>query len=176
MKSSNILGVIIALIVVGGVVLYFLLSPSSAPDTNNGGLIPNNTNEQGGLVQPGQLDEEDNGAQNENSSESDIVMSTSVALTSSGFTPRTITVPRGGVVTWVNEGGASMWVASAAHPSHAVYGNTTRNEHCASGYTGAVPFDQCDNGTRYSFTFEQAGTWQYHNHLDASQTGTVIVQ
>lgn len=174
MKSSTILGLVLVLVVAIGVALYL---PSN-PDDNE--LIPNNINEQGLEDQSEQSDEENNGMQDEvngNAAEdSDMAMSATVALTGSGFSPRTVTIPRGGVVTWTNEGSGPMWVASAVHPSHAVYGDTTRSEHCASGYTGPVPFDQCDNGSSYSFTFEQSGTWQYHNHLDASQTGTVIVE
>jgi plastocyanin len=69
-----------------------------------------------------------------------------------------------------------MWVASAMHPAHVVYDGTTKDAHCAAGYTGPVPFDQCASGTSYSFTFTKAGEWKYHNHVNASQFGSVTVQ
>ena len=89
------------------------------------------------------------------------------------FTPSTVTIKKGGTVTW--KGTANMWVASASHPSHTLYDGTSRTQHCAAGYTGAKPFDQCATGTSYSFTFTKTGTWSYHDHMNASSFGKVVV-
>jgi plastocyanin len=83
-------------------------------------------------------------------------------------------IPVGGSVTWVAQG--QMWVASNAHPVHTGYDGTDRTTHCATGYTGAAPLDQCAPGTSYTFTFGKAGTWDYHNHLNPSAMGSVVVQ
>ena len=101
---------------------------------------------------------------------------TAVALSSSGFSPNSITIAKGDTVTWTNTGGSSMWVASAVHPSHTSYDGTSKSEHCAAGYSGVTPFDQCGSGTSYSFTFNETGTWNYHNHLNPSETGIVVVK
>jgi len=68
-----------------------------------------------------------------------------------------------------------MWVASAVHPTHTLYAGTSLSEHCGNGAANDS-FDQCDAGDDYSFTFKKTGEWKYHNHVNASQTGTVIVQ
>ena len=67
-----------------------------------------------------------------------------------------------------------MWVASAQHPSHTVYAGTARQEHCPD--TADTAFDQCaGESSGYSFTFEKVGTWNYHDHLNATVFGKVIV-
>lgn len=102
-----------------------------------------------------------------------------VTYTDSGFSPKSITITRGQTVTWVNQSAGKMWVASAVHPSHAVYDGTTLAEHCSSGAPkSATTFDECtavDAGQSFSFTFAKAGTWKYHNHVDAGDAGSVVV-
>ncbi|MEY4747583.1 MAG: hypothetical protein RLZZ416_632 [Candidatus Parcubacteria bacterium] len=100
--------------------------------------------------------------------------SAAVSYDGKSFTPSTVTIKKGGTVTW--NGPSGMWVASGQHPEHAGYDETTRAEHCASGYKGPKPFDQCAKGASYSFTFDKAGTWSYHDHVNASAFGKVIVQ
>lgn len=102
-------------------------------------------------------------------------MSATVTYTAQGFSPAQVTVAEGGTVTWVNQSGHPMWVASGVHPTHTVYDGTSKNEHCAAGYTGAAPFDECSAGDSYSFTFTKTGDWKYHNHAGAEDTGTVTV-
>ncbi len=105
------------------------------------------------------------------------LMSATVTLTDSGFLPATVTIAKGGTVTWVNQSGKPIWVASAMHPDHVVYDGTTRSGHCASSYSGAKPFDECTASTAdYSFTFDKTGTWGYHDHVNASHFGKVVVQ
>lgn len=93
-----------------------------------------------------------------------------------GFSPQSTTVSLGTTVEFVNKSSEKdMWVASAMHPTHAVYGGTSLSEHCAAGYTGPKPFDQCAATTSFTFTFLKAGTWKYHNHTNAQDFGTIIV-
>ena len=105
-------------------------------------------------------------------------MSVTVNYTDSGFSPSPITVAKGGTVTFVNKGSAQMWVATGPHPAHTGYDGdaTSRAIHCAAGYTGPKPFDQCVVGTSYTFTFDKTGTWPFHNHVKASDFGQVIVK
>ncbi len=98
-----------------------------------------------------------------------------IAYTDQGFSPKSVTVPLGTTVTFVNQTSGPMQVASALHPTHVVYDNTTRSAHCAVGYAGPLPFDQCTSGAGYSFIFTKAGTHGYHDHVDASHFGNVIV-
>ena len=98
-----------------------------------------------------------------------------VAYDGSGFSPSSVTVKVGDSVSFTSAGGG-MWVASAAHPTHIVYDGTSKEQHCVSGYGGSAPFDQCVPGGSYIFKFDKAGTWNYHDHMNASARGTVIVQ
>ncbi|MFB6213027.1 MAG: cell wall-binding repeat-containing protein [Candidatus Nanohaloarchaea archaeon] len=97
-----------------------------------------------------------------------------VTYTDSGFQPQTITIQRGEEVTWVNEAGSSMWVASDRHPTHTQYDGTSTSQHCSDGESDT--FDQCSSGGRFSFEFEKTGEFGYHNHRAAGDTGTVIVR
>ncbi|MBI2644238.1 MAG: hypothetical protein HYW95_01860 [Candidatus Wildermuthbacteria bacterium] len=97
-----------------------------------------------------------------------------VRYNDNGFTPATLTINQGETVLFKNESSRSMWVASAAHPSHRVYSGTSLEQHCPD--TSGMAFDQCGAGGEYSFPFAKTGTWQYHNHLNPSDTGTILVQ
>jgi len=97
-----------------------------------------------------------------------------IRYTADGFTPDTITIQQGETVTWVNEGGPGMWVASDVHPSHSEYDGTSTQQHCQDGSSDT--FDSCSAQERYSFTFEKTGTFRYHNHQQAGHVGTVVVE
>lgn len=97
-----------------------------------------------------------------------------VSYTASGFSPASLTVPAGSRVTFINQGSGAMWVASAAHPTHTVYGGTSLQEHCPD--PDGTAFDQCQPGNEYSFTFNKAGEWRYHNHMGSTDTGVIIVE
>lgn len=93
-----------------------------------------------------------------------------------GFSPASVTIKKGDTVTFVaTSGSGRMWVASDQHPSHQGYSGTSKSEHCVAGYSPA-PFDQCTNDTSFSFTFGKTGTWGYHNHSNAGDSGVVVVQ
>lgn len=102
-------------------------------------------------------------------------MSATVTYDGSTFSPATVTIAKGGTITWKDTSG-DMWIGSDPHPVHNGYDGTTRAQHCAAGYAGAKPFDQCKMSTSYTFTFTQVGSWGYHDHLNSSGQGTVIVQ
>lgn len=101
-----------------------------------------------------------------------------VTYTDQGFSPKSVSIAQGQTVTWVNNTSHNMWVASAKHPEHTGYDGTNREAHCAASYTGAKPFDECAQaapGASYSFTFTKAGTWPYHDHVNATMFGSVVV-
>jgi plastocyanin len=99
-----------------------------------------------------------------------------VHFTSAGFSPKSVTISLGQKVTFVNDTSGQMWVASGNHPTHTVYDGTDEATHCSGTYTGPTPFDECQNGTPYTFVFTKAGTFSYHNHLASQFQGTVVVQ
>lgn len=99
-----------------------------------------------------------------------------VTYTNNGYSPATLTVKKGDTVVFENKSSRKMWTASDVHPTHRNYPGSGI-EKCSSA--GADIFDACrgfDPGENYSFTFNQVGTWQYHNHSQANHGGTVIVQ
>ena len=102
-----------------------------------------------------------------------VPMTASVTLSANGFSPKSVTIKKGGTVTFTNESTGKMWVATASHPTHTVYDGTTLQAHCAAGT--AASFDQCKDGSSYNFTFTKVGSFNYHNHSSASEFGTVVV-
>lgn len=101
-----------------------------------------------------------------------------VTYTNQGFSPKNVSIAIGDTVHFVNQSSHGMWVASDVHPSHAAYDGTTLQQHCSGGADTKGGFDECtavQSGSTYSFTFPKAGTFQYHNHVQASDTGTVVV-
>ncbi len=105
-------------------------------------------------------------------------MSVTVTYDGKSYSPQNVTIKKGGTVTWKNTSSGNMWVASAQHPTHTVYDGTSRSAHCAAGYTGATPFDQCKGeakGVDYSFKFDKVGDNGYHDHINASAFGKVTV-
>ncbi len=94
-----------------------------------------------------------------------------VTYTDSGFSPSVLTVKLGSIVTFQNKASDAMRVASNPHPTHTGY--PTRG-----GCVGST-FDACKDigpGTSWTFKFDIAGTWGYHNHLDPKEGGTVVVE
>lgn len=85
-----------------------------------------------------------------------------VILSVDGFSPQTLTVQAGQKVTWTNNSGSTATVNSAVHPTHLVYPPLN---------LGDLP----DGGT-VSLIFNSPGTYSYHNHLNPSQYGTIIVK
>lgn len=99
-----------------------------------------------------------------------------IEITSSGFSPNTLEINFGDVVTFINQGSSSSWPASAIHPTHTLYPNSGINK---CGTTEEINIlDACQglaNGETYSFTFNEVGTWNYHDHLRPNMKGTIIV-
>lgn len=91
----------------------------------------------------------------------------------SSFSPSTIIIKKGQSVTWVNESSQPMWVASAMHPTHEVYPETSTNDCFGSSFDTCRSFAPDES---WSFTFNSAGEWPYHNHLRAVNFGKVIVE
>lgn len=85
-----------------------------------------------------------------------------VTLTSSGFSPATLTIKAGDAVTWVNNNGANATVNSAPHPAHTDY--------------PPLNLGVFADGQSLSLTFNKAGSYKYHNHLNSAQFGTIVVE
>jgi plastocyanin len=183
MKTSTLIAVIVALIVIVGgwywYANYYQTPIAASPSTNT----TTNTNPNGADTNPnGAMGSTDTSGSSSVNADVNAGVTTggaptsvTVTLTSSGFSPSNVTVKKGGTVTFVNQGGGQMWIGSDEHPTHTEYDSTNRQTHCAAGYTGAKPFDQCATGNSYTFTFTKAGSFDYHNHTQPTQNGSVTV-
>jgi plastocyanin len=86
-----------------------------------------------------------------------------VELTDNGYQPQEVTIKAGQNVAWTNKTNYPMWVASDPHPAH----------------NGLAGFDQgklLRKGKTWQFTFSKPGKFSYHDHLNPTRRGTVIVE
>ena len=86
-----------------------------------------------------------------------------VEITSSGFIPKALTINSGNTVVFANKDSSSHWPASAVHPTHQLYPGFDARHGLAEN-------------EEYSFKFDKKGSWKYHDHLNPSLTGTIVVQ
>lgn len=94
-----------------------------------------------------------------------------IDMTDDGFPPNRLFIKRCDKVVFLNKGQSSHWPASDVHPTHSNYPK-------AGGCIGSA-FDACDGvkpGDSYSFVFEEKGTWDYHDHMNPSLKGTIVVE
>ncbi len=97
-----------------------------------------------------------------------------VRITEKGFEPREVEIQRGTTVIWINESSKASWPASDPHPTHRLYPGSGI-EKCG---TGAEIFDACRSlqpGEKWSFVFNEVGEWGYHDHLNPTRRGKIIV-
>jgi len=88
--------------------------------------------------------------------------SATITYTNDGFSPATITVVSGTAVTIKNNSSSGLQFDSDPHPAH------TDDPELNVGVV--------QPGKSMTFTPTTKGTWGYHNHLNSSDTGTIIVQ
>lgn len=98
-----------------------------------------------------------------NDSLANATVAATVTISSTGFSPATVTIATGQTVRFVNSGGSKSWPASDPHPVH-------------SGLPGFDARRGLGNGESYTYTFTQTGTFGYHDHNNPSHTGSIIVQ
>ncbi len=85
-----------------------------------------------------------------------------IIMNASGFAPASITVKKGTKVTFVNNDSRVHWPASDPHPVHTDL----------AGFDAGKGIPQ---GGSYTYTFGKIGTWTYHDHLNPTLKGKVIV-
>jgi len=147
---------VVALVAIGG---YFLISNrAAAPTPEEPALsVEENMNEQ---------------------PSADTEYAALITYTDGGFSPSNTTVRVGDTVRFVNSASRGMWVGADDHPTHTSYDGTATREHCANGSATGSSFDMCRQGAPgefWEFTFTKAGTFEYHNHAQASDGGSVTV-
>lgn len=86
-----------------------------------------------------------------------------IVLEEEGFNPRDVRIARGTTVTFTTTRNNKFWPASNAHPSHTMYPE----------FDPQIPIDP---GGSWSFTFDRAGEWGFHDHIRSYFTGTIYVE
>ena len=166
---KNALWIIIAVIIIGGGIWWWTSSNGSMMNNTNTAVNENaSSNAPVDQTAPASTTPTDTTA-------TAAPMAVTVTYDGNTFSPTNVTVKAGGTVTFKNNAGKNMWVASDEHPTHTEYDGTSRTTHCAAGYTGAAPFDQCKGGGDYSFTFSKVGKSDFHDHLNPGAHGTVTI-
>ncbi len=150
MNKTIIAIVIVAVVVLGGYFLFRVAyqSTPSVSQTSNQQTVP----------QP-------------STAQTSVAEINVVTYTNAGYSPSTLRIKAGDTVIFKNQSSQSMWTASGKHPTHLLYPTT-------GGCIGST-FDACKGvqpGDSWSFKFDLPGTWKYHNHLNSSDTGAVIVE
>lgn len=87
---------------------------------------------------------------------------TEITLGSSGFSPNQITIKKGATVVWTNNSGKVASVNSGPHPVHSNY--------------PPLNLGSFNDGQTLELVFNETGTFGYHNHLNAGQTGSITVK
>lgn len=152
--------IFIGLVVLSAGVLvgWYMLKGQPAPAVDTGAVVQELTPAGSNLGAPGMFQGSGSGGVEKGGTQTRSV----VTLTSAGFAPNPITVKTGTTVTFVNESSGAMWVASDPHPSHSILPEFDAKASMSRGST-------------YEYTFTKVGTWTYHNHLNPSAKGTVVV-
>ncbi|MBI4114667.1 MAG: hypothetical protein HY445_02390 [Candidatus Niyogibacteria bacterium] len=100
-----------------------------------------------------------------------------VIYADNGFSPQAVSINIGDTVRFVNESSRTFWPASAFHPTHTAYPGSDIQK-CSTAEASAI-FDACKPyapGETYSFTFNEKGKWNYHDHLNVSKFGSITVE
>lgn len=151
MNNKTLIVAIVVLGTIGGVLLLIgQFGGKKAPTQSSN--IPSAQNEQGGrpavvTSAPGEIAKE---------------TVENVKVTASGFVPQTLTVNAGSRVVWFNETDEDATVHSDDHPTHRLYPELNAG--------------QFSKGTSVQTVLTKPGTYTYHNHLNPSQKGTIIVK
>ena len=86
-----------------------------------------------------------------------------VTYADGGVSPERIEIDAGQDVQFVNESDRPFWPASNIHPTHQVYSRFD-------------PYSPLGPAESWSFTFDKAGFWRYHDHLTPPHGGLIVVR
>lgn len=87
---------------------------------------------------------------------------TIISENADGFLPATLTVKKGTTVVFTNKSGSLISVNSANHPTHLLYPKLNLGE--------------IEDGQSKSLQFNDVGSFGFHDHLNPSRFGKVIVE
>ena len=85
-----------------------------------------------------------------------------IVLTDVGYEPSDVTISVGTTITFTTTRDTFHWPASNLHPNHTIYPE----------FDPLAPVPPEEN---WSFTFDKAGKWNFHDHLRSYYRGTITV-
>lgn len=90
------------------------------------------------------------------------IQESTVVLGRDGFNPKKIRVKKGATITFINKSQEHFWPASDPHPTHEYL-------------VGFDPQKAIASGDKWSLIFNDAGLWNYHDHLHIIFRGSIEV-
>ena len=90
------------------------------------------------------------------------VATVTVAMGSDFYEPGNLTVKKCTRVIFKNDSNKAHWPASDIHPTHGIYPEFD-------------PKEAVEAGSEWSFVFDRAGRWKYHDHLMPVVRGVIEV-
>lgn len=177
MRTSRTLLLVVAALVIAGLIVWYAVAQRTAESdealpTDDIELLNESADDFAALEEDlGDAEElmlEDTKSTPDESAaeEEDASAIADVAVTPTGFDPASLTIKAGDTVVWSNNAGRAVYIAPDVHPTHTKYEGVWDDDG-----TGNIAEEEA-----YEFTFEQLGTYTYHNHLQTTMTGTIIVE
>jgi plastocyanin len=84
-------------------------------------------------------------------------------LRNDGFYPKEFTIQKGDRVKFITTRDEYFWPASNLHPSHGIYPEFD-------------PKEPIEAEESWSFRFDKAGNWRYHDHISPYFSGVIEVR
>ncbi len=160
-KNLVILAIVLVILIAGGLLAYnaYQANQTVQPTVNNSeGMITNTPPTDTPVVSQTTMEEGSPSAEG-----SPQQTKNTVTISSTGFSPESITIKKGESVTWVNSDTTNHTVNSDNHPTHLLYPVLNKAGLIKPAESKSVKFDQ-------------TGTFTYHDHLNAALVGKVIVK
>ncbi len=85
-----------------------------------------------------------------------------IVMDATGFVPKELTIKKGTEVIFKNADTEDRWPASAPHPTH-------------TNYPAFDPNAAVRPGASWSISFPQVGSFLYHDHLNPTRYGKIMV-
>jgi plastocyanin len=86
-----------------------------------------------------------------------------ITINDQAFEPPEMTITQGDSIVFLNKGKEKHWPASNIHPTHGIYPEFD-------------PKQPIEPDQLWSFAFNKAGNWRYHDHLFPEMKGVIIVE
>lgn len=150
MRRNSIIIVIIALLVVGGAALALTNKTDDTPPATT----PTQTTET--------TDTTNTETNTTDTNDTDQLAAATITYKDGSFSPSSVTIKTGQSVNIINDSDADIQFVSNPHPVH------TDN---AELNIGSIAI-----GSNKTITIVNTGTWGYHNHLNSTESGTIVVQ